>query len=84
MLTYRPADTPGAMPCVAFAIGRAVGPAVVRNRVRRRAREAFRHVAEAEPDLVEPGHYLVAVRDPDATVDELVSWLTTALGKLRT
>ena len=45
--------------CVAYAIGRRVGPAVVRNRLRRRLRAI---VAELGP---RPGDYLV-VTDPDA------------------
>lgn len=40
---------------VAYAVGRAVGPAVVRNRVRRRLRTA---ISELGPS---PGAYLVAV-----------------------
>jgi len=51
----------GGPPRVAYAIGRKLGPAVVRNRVRRRLRAAVR----AHHDLLEPGRaYLVAV---DAT-----------------
>jgi ribonuclease P protein component len=46
-------------PRVAFAVGRPVGPAVVRNRVRRRLRAAARDL-----DL-SPGAYLVAA-SPDA------------------
>jgi ribonuclease P protein component len=46
-------------PEVAFAIGKAVGPAVVRNRLRRRLRAAM---AELAPP---PGRYLVAAQ-PDA------------------
>ena len=49
----------GSPPCVAYAIGRRVGPAVVRNRLRRRLRAV---VAELGPP---PGDYLVAC-DPDA------------------
>ena len=50
---------PDDLPCAAFAIARAVGPAVVRNRLRRRLRAAFVELAPA------PGTYLVAV-DPGA------------------
>lgn len=49
----------GDRPCVAYAVGRAVGTAVVRNRVRRRLRAA---VADLAPP---PGTYLVAA-DPAA------------------
>ncbi len=47
------------LPEVAFAVGRKVGTAVVRNRVRRRLRAAF---AELAPP---PGRYLLSVA-PDA------------------
>ncbi|MBV8296144.1 MAG: ribonuclease P protein component [Acidimicrobiia bacterium] len=43
-------------PAVAYAVGRRVGGAVVRNRLRRRLRAC---VAEVAPSL-EPGAYLVA------------------------
>jgi ribonuclease P protein component len=48
-----------ALACVAFAVPRRVGKAVVRNRVRRRLRAIF---AEAGTDVVPAGAYLVAVR----------------------
>jgi ribonuclease P protein component len=54
-------DDPGTPPCVAFAIGRQVGPAVVRNRLRRRLRVILRDIAA---DLA-PGSYLVGTR-PEA------------------
>lgn len=63
---------------VAYAIGRRVGPAVVRNRLRRRLREV---VAALDPA---PGDYLVAC-DPDAAslpfsdLKALVSKALTAL-----
>jgi ribonuclease P protein component len=50
-VTVLPDD--GAAPRLAFAIGRAVGPAVVRNRLRRQLRARARDL-----DL-EPGAYLV-------------------------
>src|SRR5690606_22507821 len=46
-------------PCVAFAIPRRVGGAVVRNRIRRRLRAVF---AEGAGGAIGPGAYLVAVR----------------------
>jgi ribonuclease P protein component len=49
------------VPSVAFAIGRPVGTAVVRNRVRRRLRAA---IAELEP---RPGLYLVGVTPQGAS-----------------
>lgn len=48
-------------PRVAFAIGRAVGPAVVRNRLRRRLRAILR----AAP--VPPGWLLIGAQPPAAT-----------------
>lgn len=61
-VTWAPADD-GDTPRVAYAIGRAVGGAVVRNRVRRRLRAA---VAEIEPQL-RPGAYLFGARPEAAT-----------------
>ncbi len=65
-------------PQVAFAIGRAVGPAVVRNRLRRQLRAILR-----ERDL-QPGYYLVGVTPGavgstfsllSSTVDDLIARL---------
>jgi ribonuclease P protein component len=50
---------------VAYAIGRRVGPAVVRNRVRRRLREAVRELDRTTPGGLACGAYLVSVR-PEA------------------
>jgi ribonuclease P protein component len=44
---------------VAYAIGRQVGPAVVRNRLRRRLRAAVREV-DVEIGGLHPGAYLVS------------------------
>lgn len=59
----------------AYAIGRSVGPAVVRNRVRRRLRAAL---AELQPA---PGRYLVGVTPDaaDATYAALRADLAAAL-----
>jgi len=57
---------------VAFAIGRAIGPSVVRNRVRRRLRAALSATA------LPPGFYLVGAR-PDVAArsfDELMHDVT--------
>jgi RNase P protein component len=57
---------------VAFAIGRAIGPSVVRNRVRRRLRAALSTTA------LPPGFYLVGGR-PDVAArsfDELMHDVT--------
>ena len=47
-------------PRVAFAIGRRVGPAVVRNRMRRRLRAVAAELAATA--ALAPGDYLVAAR----------------------
>jgi ribonuclease P protein component len=49
-------------PRVAFAIGRVVGPAVIRNRVRRRLRELLRSATVVEPPLLSHGHLLIGAR----------------------
>lgn len=49
---------------VAFGVGRRVGSAVTRNKVRRRLRHIMRELDD-QPDGLAPGSYLVAVR-PDA------------------
>jgi ribonuclease P protein component len=62
---------------VAFAVGRPVGPAVVRNRVRRRLRAAVRELDVA------PGVYLIAA-SPEAVgapYSELRGHLETAIGQ---
>lgn len=43
---------------IAFAIGKTVGTAVVRNRLRRRLRE----IASAHHEVLAPGSYLIGVR----------------------
>jgi ribonuclease P protein component len=68
-VTYVPADD--GPPRVAYGIGRKVGPAVVRNRVRRRLRAAAR--ALAADRALRPGAYLVTVgpRAAEASAAEL-------------
>lgn len=61
-ISWVPDDDPGLPPRVAFSIGRRVGSAVTRNRLRRRLRELMR---ERAGELA-PGSYLVAAR-PEAT-----------------
>ena len=51
----------------AYAVGRPVGPAVVRNRVRRRLRAAAREIDVARSGLP-AGAYLVSVRPAVAQV----------------
>lgn len=57
---------PHGPPRVAYGIGRHVGPAVVRNRVRRRLRAAAREIHGA--DGLAPGAYLVTVRPGAASL----------------
>ena len=64
-VTWVPAgDGPSAL---AFAIGRRVGTAVVRNRLRRRLRAVFAELAD-RADLA-PGTYLVSTGPEAATLD---------------
>ncbi|MEX0847183.1 MAG: ribonuclease P protein component [Ilumatobacteraceae bacterium] len=65
-------DPEASPPRVAFAIGRAIGPSVVRNRVRRRLRAALSATS------LPPGNYLVGAR-PDVAArsfDELMRDVT--------
>lgn len=72
-----PDGTDGAR--VAFAVGRPVGTAVVRNRLRRRLRAAFRELAPP------PGLYLVAAGPPAArqSYSDLRDDLAAALAAVR-
>lgn len=72
-----PAEGP---PRLAFAIGRPVGNAVVRNRLRRRFRALFTELA---PEL-RPGTYLVSAGPAAAPLDygDLRRTLWTALAEL--
>jgi ribonuclease P protein component len=65
---------------VAFAIGRAIGTAVVRNRLRRRLRRLFvEHVFD-----LRPGTYLIGAAPAAADLDygDLRRILSTALNDL--
>jgi ribonuclease P protein component len=53
-------------PRVAFAIGRAVGGAVTRNRLRRRLRELLRAAVVSDPPRLVRGQLLIGVRPPAA------------------
>jgi ribonuclease P protein component len=66
-------------PQVAFAIGRAVGSAVSRNRLRRRLRAVL-----AECD-VPPGLYLIGARTPacEQTFDELQATVISLIAKVQ-
>ena len=48
-------------PRVAFAVGRRVGSAVLRNRIRRQLRAILRSLARSDPDFFPSGDYLVRV-----------------------
>jgi RNase P protein component len=67
-------------PCVAFAIGRRVGSAVVRNRLRRRLRDEVARLAS--DGQLRPGAYLVGLSPAAVEVDgpTLRAHLRTALG----
>ena len=56
-----------AQPCVAFAISRRVGPAVVRNRLRRRLRDEMAALAKA--DRLPVGAYLIGLAPAAAELD---------------
>jgi ribonuclease P protein component len=76
--TYLP--DPGAdPPRLAFAVGRAVGPAVTRNRVRRRL-QALLSTGTRPP----PGWYLIGARPSvnELTFDQLRSELTDLVAKI--
>jgi ribonuclease P protein component len=62
-LWCRYVDDPGAAPLrVAFAIGRTVGSAVTRNRLRRRLRELVRRAVTADPPLLTSGRLLIGAQ----------------------
>jgi ribonuclease P protein component len=75
-----PAGEAPAHPCVAFAIGRRVGPAVVRNRLRRRLRDEVGVLVRA--GQVPAGAYLIGLTPAAAEVDgpALRGHLRRALG----
>ena len=64
---------------VAYAVSRRVGPAVVRNRIRRQLRAAIQHI-DREVGVL-PGWYLVVVHPParGQDFDALAGALRTAL-----
>ena len=73
--------TPDQPPRIAYAIGRAVGGAVQRNRLRRRLRAVF---AARSADLVPGGAFLVgaradALRLDAAALDQLIAELLEAI-----
>jgi len=75
-MTFLPGD-PSLPPRVAYAVGRRVGPAVVRNRVRRRLRAlTAAHRAELQPG----GAYLFGAGPAAATIP--FAELDAAMGRL--
>lgn len=76
-VTWVRGDPAGALPRVAYAVGRRAGGAVVRNRIRRRLRAVVREVS-AE---LAPGAYLVGAGADAATLPygELRTTVTEAL-----
>jgi len=56
-----------AHPCVAFSISRKVGPAVVRNRLRRRLRDELAGLARS--DRLPAGAYLIGLGAGAAALD---------------
>jgi ribonuclease P protein component len=81
-LTWVPEAGSTTPPRVAFAIGRRVGSAVERNRLRRQLRAV---VADLAPDL-EPGAYLIAYRGragtPSADLARQIAAAATTAGAL--
>jgi ribonuclease P protein component len=49
------------VPCLAFAIPKTVGTAVVRNKIRRQYREEFRKLVSRDPEIIPEGNYLIKV-----------------------
>jgi ribonuclease P protein component len=72
------ADEDAVPPRVAYAIGRSIGTAVVRNRLRRRLRAQF--VASARAGTVRPGWYLIGAAPAAAELDGPT--LTTTFSQL--
>lgn len=68
-------------PRVAFAVGRGVGSAVARNRLRRRLRAVVDDVARSGGAVVAPGAYLVSAR-PEALTATPAELRRAVLGAL--
>jgi ribonuclease P protein component len=71
-------------PRLAFAIGRRVGHAVERNRLRRRLRAIFTDLARQDPVTLQPGAYLVGcqVGAAGSTHEELREHVSRALTRI--
>ncbi len=86
-VAFLPEATPVAEaepPKVAFAVGRRVGGAVRRNRVRRQLRSILRELVAQPESLVGPGTYLVSTRSDVTTLSyqELKRTLEKALAQI--
>jgi ribonuclease P protein component len=79
MVSCAVVGTRGEPPRVAYAIGSRVGGAVVRNRVRRRLREATR----AHAEVLEPGHAYLVSATPTAARASYADLATSLHGVLR-
>jgi ribonuclease P protein component len=84
-VVYLPAGTPP--PRAAFAVGRNVGNAVVRNRVRRRLRAVLRDIegGRHQAPRLAPGAYLLTARPEvvDVSYDELARLVGSACAAVR-
>ena len=78
-LTWLP-DAAGSPPRVAYAIGKRFGPAVARNRMRRR----LRAVVQEQHETIPPGAYLIGASPAaaDLTHAELSATVAGALAQL--
>ena len=83
-VVYRPTGDPSARVRVAYAIGREVGTAVVRNRLRRRLRSVMTELS-TQSDGFPSGDYLVRVSPTGANVrsSELKELLGSVVNELR-
>ncbi len=69
---------PAGMARIGITVTRKVGNAVVRNRIKRRIREAFRHIRKG---LVADDYIVIARRgSPDLSAREVAAELATAFG----
>lgn len=68
MTVLLPSPTAPEPPRLAFAVPRSVGPAVVRNRLRRRVRAHLSQVRHSRPERFPSGVWLVALSPAAAAV----------------
>lgn len=81
VLLVRPADH--STPRVGFTVSKKVGNAVVRNRARRRLREASRKLLPAGGVPGADHVFIARYRDTELSWDELLADVEKALGKAR-